>query len=223
MIPLGLCSMLALGWIMERALRMRRRTLGSRAQAEQLSSAAREGGPGKALELARANPTVLSKIFQPVFERWEENRPTLEKAVEDSGSRELRVLVSALRPLTVITVSAPLLGLFGTVVGIIIAFRDIALSNAMGKPEALATGIGQALVTTAAGMAIANPTQASYYWFRAKIDRFWSLVEETGEQIFAVQAGRSARHAISSPPAPPTLSPSSSAVDQGPFVAQGAP
>jgi biopolymer transport protein ExbB len=67
----------------------------------------------------------------------------------------------------VITVTAPLLGLLGTVIGIIIAFRDIAASDAMGKPEALATGIAQALVCTASGLAIAIPTQASYYWFRA--------------------------------------------------------
>lgn len=190
MIPLGLCSVLSLALIFDRVLRMRGAILGGRAFSQTLVAAARHGGPSQALDLARASPTVLGSIFSPVFKRWQESRSNLEKAVEDSGSRELRGLIASLRPLTVITVSAPLLGLLGTVIGIIIAFRDIALSNAMGKPEALATGIAQALVCTASGLAIAIPTQATYYWLRSRIDRFWKLVEETGEQIFDVHAGR---------------------------------
>jgi hypothetical protein len=90
------------------------------------------------------------------------------------------------------------------VIGIIIAFRDIALSNAMGKPEALAVGIAQALVTTASGLVIAIPAQAAYFWFRARIDRFRKLVEETGEQVFTVHSGRSAIVAAGPPtPMPP--------------------
>lgn len=205
MIPLGACSVIALGWMLERSMRLRASVVGSRNHAEQLVSAARDQGPARALEVARGQSTVLAKIYQPVFERWSESRPSIEKAVEDTGSRELRAMISSLRPLTVITVTAPLLGLLGTVVGIIIAFRDISQSNAMGKPEALATGIAQALITTAAGLAIAIPTQASYYWFRGRIDRMWRLVEETGERLFAVHGGAPAPAQASTPnqPTPP--------------------
>jgi biopolymer transport protein ExbB len=206
MIPLALCSVIAVAWIIERALRMRRGVLGDRAQAEALVAAARDGGPTRALDLVRARPTQLAAIFQPMFERWSESGPALEKAVEDVGSRRVRALGSSLRPFSVIAVTAPLLGLLGTVVGIIIAFRDIALSDAMGKPEALAVGIAQALITTATGLAIAIPVQAAYYWFRARIDRFRRLVEETGEQLTAVHDGRPFRTitgtSASAPPAP---------------------
>jgi biopolymer transport protein ExbB len=220
MIPLGLCSVIAVTWILERSLRMRAPTLGSRALAEQLLTTARERGPASALELTRANGTVLAKSLQPMFERWDESRANLEKAVEDSSSREVRALVSSLRPLTVISVCAPLLGLLGTVMGIIIAFRDIALSDAIGKPEALSAGIAQALVTTAAGLAIAIPTQVAFYWFRAKIDRFWRLVEETGEQLFLVHAGRPARLL---PAAPSAALPSDANRNQPQVAAQAAP
>lgn len=207
MIPLGLCSLVGVAWMLDRAVRMRAAVLGDRAQAQLLVSAARESGPARALEMARARPTALSNVFEPVFLRWQESRPALEKAVEDSGSRAVRGLITSLRPLTVIAVSAPLLGLLGTVIGIIIAFRDIALSDAMGKPEALAVGIAQALVTTASGLVVAIPAQLSYYWFRAKVDRFWSLVEETGEQIFAAHAGPSSKTvpAASTSPGPALL------------------
>ena len=200
MIPLVVCSVIALGWMFERWMRLRASLLGSRAQADQLVNAARDLGPTRALDAARAQPTTLARVLTPVLERWSESRASLEKAVEDTASRELRTLISSLRPLTVITVTAPLLGLFGTVIGIIIAFRDIAQSDAMGKPEALATGIAQALITTASGLAIAIPTQAAYYWFRGRIDRFWRLVEETGDRLFAVHAGAPS---ASVPPAPP--------------------
>lgn len=215
MIPLAICSVIALGFILERLIRLRTGVLGSRQQMQLLVAALRNGGVAQAREMAKATPTVLSRIFQPAFDRWSEDRPALEKAVEDSGSREIRALVSSLRPLTVIAVCAPLLGLLGTVIGIIIAFRDIALSNAMGKPEALSIGIAQALVTTASGLAIAIPTQVAYYWLRAKIDRFWRLVEELGEHLFAEHGGRGARPPVSaaSAPQPPPL-------EQAPIIAQ---
>jgi biopolymer transport protein ExbB len=202
MIPLAVCSVIAVAWMIERALRMRRGVLGDRAQAEALVAAARDGGPSRALDLARARPTSLAAIFQPMFERWSESGPELEKVVEDTGSRQVRALGSSLRPFSVIAVTAPLLGLLGTIIGIIIAFRDIALSDAMGKPEALAVGIAQALVTTATGLAIAIPVQAAYYWFRGRIDRYRRLVEETGEQLVAVHDGRPVRVSTTTPPAP---------------------
>lgn len=198
MIPLAACSVISLAWMMERALRMRAKSLGGRADAELIVGAIREGGPARALEVAHRTPTTLSRILEPGLERWSESGPSVEKAVEDAGSRELRALASSLRPFSVIAVTAPLLGLLGTVIGIIIAFRDIALSDAMGKPEALAVGIAQALVTTATGLAVAVPTQAAYYWFRSRIDRYRRLVEESGERVLAIHGGRTPR---SAPPA----------------------
>jgi biopolymer transport protein ExbB len=215
MIPLGLCSVALVAWVLERSLRMRAKAIGDRRTADQLVDAVRDGGPARALEVARASPNTLSRLFQPLFERWDESRPALEKAVEDSASRDLRGLTSSLRPLSVIAVSAPLLGLLGTVIGIIIAFRDIALSNAMGKPEALAVGIAQALITTASGLVVAIPAQIAYYWFRSRIDRFGRLVEDTGERILAVRDGRAPRPGTSTPPAPAVPVPS-----QVPVLAQ---
>jgi biopolymer transport protein ExbB len=198
MIPLGMCSVVLLAWILERSLRLRWKVIGNRSSADQLVTAVRDGGPARALELARTDPTLLSTVFQPLFERWSESRPELEKAIEDSASRDVRGLSSSLRPFSVIAVCAPLLGLLGTVIGIIIAFRDIALSDAMGKPEALAVGIAQALVTTASGLVVAIPAQLAWYWFRSRIDRFGRLVEETGERLLAVRDGR-AREAKTEP------------------------
>ena len=67
---------------------------------------------------------------------------------------------------------APLLGLLGTVIGMIKAFQTIALEKGIGKPELLAEGISQALVTTAAGLIVAIPAQVAYFYLKARIDRF---------------------------------------------------
>jgi biopolymer transport protein ExbB len=67
---------------------------------------------------------------------------------------------------------APLLGFLGTVFGMIQAFINIAMKDGLGRPELLAAGISQALVTTAAGLCVAIPAQAAWFWFRGRVDRF---------------------------------------------------
>jgi biopolymer transport protein ExbB len=101
-----------------------------------------------------------------------------EKAVEDAGARELARLNSHLRPLAIVAVLAPLLGFLGTVFGMIQAFITIALREGLGRPELLAAGISQALVTTAAGLCVAIPAQAAYFWFRGRVERFGRRVED---------------------------------------------
>jgi len=94
-----------------------------------------------------------------------------------------------------VTTIAPLLGLLGTVWGMILAFSNIALQDAIGKPEHLASGISQALITTAAGLVVAIPTQAVYYYFRSRIDRFARLAEDVQAELELALEGRKERAA----------------------------
>jgi biopolymer transport protein ExbB len=215
MIPLGICSVVALAWTFDRWLRLRTSALGNAAHADTLIAALNQGGPAQALAVSRGKRTLLGAIVEPALERWRLPRAALEKMIEDVGAREVRTLVASLRPLTVVAVIAPLLGLLGTVIGIILAFREIALSNAIGRPEALSVGIAQALVTTAAGLVIAIPTQAIYYWFRARIDRFARRVEAVGDRLLDAHE-RTEGTAL--PPPPPAAPPSAAASNAAPFV-----
>jgi hypothetical protein len=76
------------------------------------------------------------------------------------------------------------------------------------------------LVATASGLAVAIPSQAAYYWFRSRIDRFRNLVEDTGERLFAVRAGRAFTQVASPPRPPPAPEPVNEAL---PVAAQGTP
>jgi biopolymer transport protein ExbB len=77
-----------------------------------------------------------------------------------------------LKPLLIVYIVAPLLGLLGTVWGLILAFATIATKQGLGKPELLANGVYQALVTTAAGLTVAIPTVILYYYLRGRVEGF---------------------------------------------------
>ncbi|MHC5210437.1 MAG: MotA/TolQ/ExbB proton channel family protein [Planctomycetota bacterium] len=178
MIPIALCSVVALTYMVERSIRLQRSRLGDQGFQSRLVEAVQSGGATAGLgvcgENANAQSRVLSVGLRHAHDEWQRR----EKAVEDAGAREVDRLSANLRPLVVVGMIAPLLGLLGTVWGMIDAFANIALADGLGKPENLAAGISQALVTTAAGLAVAIPTQAAYYWFRSRIDRFSHSTED---------------------------------------------
>jgi biopolymer transport protein ExbB len=172
MAPIAFCSVVALTYIVERTLRLRDRELGNWGYGRAILDAFAAGDERRALELCEQQPKPLGRILRTGLERRAQPMLEREKAVEDAGARELKRLQSRLRPLAVVSVLAPLLGFLGTVFGMIEAFLNIALKEGLGRPELLAAGISQALVTTAAGLCVAIPAQAAYFWFRGRIERF---------------------------------------------------
>lgn len=185
MIPIALCSVIALAYTVERMMRLNSRALGTGGFGGELLAAVEDGGAERGLALCHERPSALARVMQAALGAW--NAPLLEreKLVEDAGQREVRRLSANLRPLVVVAMIAPLLGLLGTVWGMIVAFSTIALEDGLGKPEMLAGGISQALITTAAGLAIAIPTQAAYYFLRGRIDRFSRQAEELYTKLVA--------------------------------------
>lgn len=178
MIPIALCSVVALAYAVERWVRLRSGALGTNGFGGELLMAVKEGGPDRGLALCRERELPLARVIQPALAAWSAPFLEREKAVEDAGQREVRRLSAGLRPLVVVAMIAPLLGLLGTVWGMIVAFSTIAVQDGLGKPELLASGIGQALITTAAGLTIAIPTQAAYYYLKSRIERFTRVAEE---------------------------------------------
>lgn len=183
MVPIGLCSVVALAYTVERALRLRRGPLGLSELGGELVEVVRAGGPERGLELCRAKPSPLARVMHTALASWSAPVLEREKAVEDAGQREVRRLTAGLRPLVVVVAIAPLLGLLGTVWGMILSFGAIAQQAGLGRPELLADGIRQALVTTAAGLAVAIPTQAVYFWLKGRIERFVRATEDLYAQL----------------------------------------
>lgn len=179
MIPIGLCSVAALAYLVERLIRMNRKRIGSEDFSRRVIGAVEDGGAQKGIELCETEPSHLATVLRAGLVESRHSFLHMEKAGEDAGAKEVRHLMNGLRPFLVISTIAPLLGLLGTVWGMILAFMQIAYAGALGQAEQLADGIAQALITTAAGLIVAIPTQVVYYYFRGRVDRFVLLTERT--------------------------------------------
>jgi biopolymer transport protein ExbB len=195
MIPIGICSVIALGYIVERSIRLRGNRLGSPSFGALLRDTVRDSGPDAGLALCTENDTAIARVLAAGLKRAEAPWVEREKAVEDAGAREYDRLSANLKPLVVIGMIAPLLGLLGTVWGMIDAFANISTGEGLGNPESLAAGISVALVTTAAGLAVAIPTQAAYYYYRGRIDRFVRRTEDLYMDLSDLLAPSADRHA----------------------------
>lgn len=181
--PIGACSVVALAYAVERSLRLRSPLLGTERMARNVIAATRSSGSDSALELVREPKTPLARIFKIALANARAPRVEREKRVEDVATQEVRELAANLRPLMIVYIVAPLLGLLGTVWGMIEAFATIAMREGLGRPELLASGVYQALVTTAAGLTVAIPAVVVYYVLKGRVERFARRTEAWYDEL----------------------------------------
>ena len=121
----------------------------------------------------------LARVVGSALERMDTEFSEREKVVEDAAYAEVRAMSRNLRPLFLVWLIAPLLGLLGTVWGMIEAFGSIAGEGGIGKPELLAGGIYRALTTTAVGLVVAIPAICAYWFLQGQIEKFAARAETT--------------------------------------------
>ena len=143
------------------------------------------GDVTQAMELCRqkANYSMSTEIILAGLQRFQASEfgyAEYRSAVEEAGEDVTGRLYRRIEVLNVIGAIAPMLGLTGTVIGMIEAFTTIASLEGMARPQELAGGIGQALITTLLGLLVAIPTMVAYSYFRNRID---SIVAEAGKRI----------------------------------------
>jgi biopolymer transport protein ExbB len=130
--------------------------------------------------------TILAKrpaCLVPVLEAVAAGRN--EKEIGIIGTRQIRGMEKGLGFMSLIAVISPLLGLTGTVTGMIEAFQVIAASQVQVKPSMLAGGIWEALITTAAGLFVAIPTHVACHFLEARLDEITLVVKETAAYAFS--------------------------------------
>ncbi len=188
MIPLAVCSLLLVTLIFERTISLRRGRIIPRPFVRRFLEQIRGGELERegALELCEENGSPVATVFAGAVRKWGRPGVEVEQAIIDSGERATNGLRRYLRIFNGIATISPLLGLLGTVVGMIRAFNAIATSDAMGRPELLATGISQALLTTAAGLSIAIPALIVYMYFVSRVDRLIIDIDALAQQLVNV-------------------------------------
>jgi biopolymer transport protein ExbB len=194
MYPIGLCSFILTIFVFERLINLRKGRIIPRPFVKRFLEQLREGSLDreKALALCDENRSPVAIVFAAAVKKWGRTSVEVEQAILDAGERVTNQLRKYLRLFSGISQVAPLLGLLGTVLGMIESFNAISTSNAMGQRELLAGGIAQALLTTAAGMIVAIPALLAYLFFVSRIDLLITEIDHHGQQIVELIAGDSA-------------------------------
>lgn len=188
MYPIGASSFVLFVFVFERAISLRRgRVIPGpfvRKFMEQLRD--RSLDRETALTLCEQNQSPVAEVFAAAIQKWGRPAVEVEQAIIDAGERVANGLRRYLRLLNGISTITPLMGLLGTVLGMISAFNAIATADAMGRPELLASGISEALLTTAAGLTVAIPALIAYLFFVGRVDRLIIDIDGLGQQIVAL-------------------------------------
>ncbi len=167
--PLGLMSVGMVYFIVQNGLALREKVLLRPDMMPEFINLMKDQKIVEAHTLCKENETLFTYVFGAGLERCstkrEVNFAKVKEAIEEASTEEITSYMKPIDYLSIIGATAPMLGLLGTVSGMIKAFQTIG-SVGMGKPQDLAGNIGEALITTATGLIIAIPAMLCYYYFR---------------------------------------------------------
>ncbi len=188
MYPIALCSFVLTVFTFERFISLRSGRVIPRPFVKRLIEQLQQGQIDReeALELCERNPSPIAAILTAAVKKYGRSAVEVEQAVLDAGERESNLLRRNMRLLNAISNVSPLLGLLGTVLGMIQAFNDIASAQAMGRPDLLAGGISQALLTTAAGLLVAIPAYLIYMFFLGRTDKLVMEMDSYAQRLVEV-------------------------------------
>ena len=177
MVPIILCSILALTIIAERLWALRRSQVVPAGLGEQVEDwAARHELDRRHIEQLRSGSS-LGRVLAAALVNRHRPRELIKEAVEDTGRHVIYRLERFLNTLGTIAGISPLLGLLGTVIGMIKVFSSI-LEHGVGNANVLAGGISEALITTAAGLTVAIPSFFFYRYFKGRVEEYVVSMEE---------------------------------------------
>ncbi len=196
MYPIAFCSLVTLAFVFERLASLRRGRVIPKPFVTRFLQQIRQGqlDRAQALELCADSDSPVAAVFAGATRKWGRPAVEVEQAILDAGERATNGLRRNLRVFSAVSTIAPLLGLLGTVFGMIQAFNMVAASEALGRPELLARGVGQALLTTAFGLLVAIPALLMYYVFVSRVDRLIMEIDGLGQELIQLISAEELEH-----------------------------
>lgn len=183
MLPILLCSVISMAIVIERSIALRRK----RVMPPRLVRALRVASQGSSvnaveglMRLSSASP--LGRILRAGIANYYLGREAVKESLEEAGRHVVHELERYLSALGTIAAITPLLGLLGTVIGMIEVFNIIS-QQGTGNAELLAEGISKALVTTAGGLSVAIPSLLFYRFFRSRVDELIVGIEQEATRL----------------------------------------
>lgn len=188
MLPIILSSVIALAIVGERFWSLQQKRITPKNLVAQIWQWHKSNSLDKEHIRALAGSSPLGKVLAAGLVNRHHPREIMKESIEETGRQVVAELDRYLNTLGTIAAVSPLLGLFGTVIGMIKVFAAIT-TQGVGNPTVLAGGISEALITTAAGLLVAIPSLIFYRYFRGKVDELVLKMEEEAMKIVDVMHG----------------------------------
>ena len=170
MIPISLASLIGLTVIIERALVLRQGKVVVPEIAGAVESLSASNDLSVAYAICERKPGPFANVVRAGLDHADNDWTIMRDVLEEAGRQEATRLTRRLGILETVAAVSPLLGLLGTVLGMISVFGTISLAG-LGNPETLSSGISEAMVTTAAGLIIGIPALVAHNWLSGRADR----------------------------------------------------
>ena len=181
--PIMLCSIVGLAITIERFLSLRRASIDTREFMDTMRQVLRQNRIQEAIEICDETDAPVARIMKAGILKHNRDKDEIREAIEDAGHFEIPRLERYLSGLATCANIAPLLGLLGTVSGMIKAFAQIQNKRGQVNPSDLAEGISNALVTTAAGLTVAIPMLVVYNYFVSRVDDMVIQMEVSSSEL----------------------------------------
>jgi biopolymer transport protein ExbB len=185
LVPISIASVIMVLCVIERLMALRQNRVAPKRFIHCVLTQVEEGAvdKGGALDLCEENSSAIARVFEAGLRRWGRPAVEVEQAILDEGERAASDLRKYVRVINGVSQLCPLFGLLGTVWGMRTSFEAIAGESAMGKPELLAGGISEALMSTAAGLAVAIPAMIAYLHLTGRIDTLIGQIDRNGQEL----------------------------------------
>lgn len=205
--PLGVCSILTVGVALERLLALRRKRAAPPEFVDRFLERLAAGrlDRDRALELCKAHDCVAGRVFGHAVRAWGRPGAEIRQIVASDSAGEIVEMKRNLRVLSAMATLGPLLGLLGTVVGIIQSFDALGGRAGSARGELLAQGISLALIATAFGLAIAILAVSTYYFLLNRLDVLTREIDDHVRQVVDMVSGDYIRAALVDRRPPPAL------------------
>jgi len=193
MYPIFICSLIAVTIFFERMFYLKSIKTKSKKFVFRVKNLVKKGSIELAISACRKSPTPISNIMLAGLIKFGRGREEIKEAIEDRANQEIPLLEGNLSTLSTIGNIAPLLGLLGTVFGMIQSFNVITLMG-VGNPEALSGGISVALLTTAFGLSVAIPTIVAYNYLLHRVDKLIREMEVNCVELIDLLTSQEINH-----------------------------
>ncbi len=180
------CSIMAFAVFLERIWYLRAAKIDTKKFMQEISNKVKNNKVMQALDMCNITKGPIARILKSGIMKYDRTRQDIKQAIEDAGIHEVPLLEKNLSVLATIAHISPLLGLLGTVVGMLKSFQVIeekAMSMVPINPGDLAGGIWEALITTVAGLSVAIPVYVAYNYLVSRVDNFVLDMEKSATEL----------------------------------------